>query len=269
MEFLLDLFTTGFVFAWGACVGSFLNVVVYRLPNGMSIVHPPSHCPKCSHRLGKTENVPVVGWLWLRGRCRWCKTEISFRYPAIEFVTGLLFCYVFQDFAFSLDTIGYWIFLSWLLALALIDLDTMTLPEALTRSGLLLGLVFQFALGWQNQQGASYLFGALLSAAVGIWCFDLVRFGATLILGKEAMGGGDPKLAAMIGAWLGWQSLLVTTFVACLIGSAIGLLGIVLGKRRWLQEMPFGPYLSLGALVSLFWGKAIVSTYLTLFFPTF
>jgi leader peptidase (prepilin peptidase) / N-methyltransferase len=267
MEILFTLFSTAFVFAFGASVGSFLNVVIYRLPNGLSLMRPPSHCPKCCHRLGKTENVPVLGWLWLRGRCRWCKTEISSRYPAIEILTGLLFWAVFHDFSFTFATIGYWVFLGWLLSLAFIDLDTMTLPNVLTQSGLVLGLVFQTALGWQNGQTASYLFGAILSAVVGVWLFDLILWGGSLALGQQAMGGGDPKLAAMIGAWLGWQALLVTAFVACLIGSVVGGGGMLLGKTGRRQPIPFGPFLVFGAIVSVFWGDTIISAYQTLFFP--
>jgi leader peptidase (prepilin peptidase)/N-methyltransferase len=267
METLFILIATALVFAFGASVGSFLNVVIYRLPNGMSLLRPPSHCPKCSHRLGKTENVPVFGWLWLRGQCRWCKTDISIRYPAIEALTGLLFCGVSREFAFSLDTIGYWVFLSWLLTLAFIDLDTMTLPNALTQSGLLLGLMFQIVLGWQTHQSAAYLFGAILSAVLGFWIFDLVRWGGSLSLGQEAMGGGDPKLAAMIGTWLGWQALLVTGFLACAIGAAIGAGGLFIGKMGRRQAFPFGPFLAIGAIISVFWSDTIISAYRSIFFP--
>jgi leader peptidase (prepilin peptidase) / N-methyltransferase len=267
MENLLNLVSLAFVFAFGASVGSFLNVVIYRLPNGLSLVHPPSHCPKCQHKLGKSENVPVFGWLWLQGRCRWCKTAISIRYPAIETFTGLLFCVVFKDFNFSWETLGYWLFLSWLLALALIDFDTMTLPNSLTQSGLILGLVFQTLLGWQENQSLVYLFSAIASAVLGVWLFDSIRWVGSIVLGQQAMGGGDAKLAAMIGAWLGWQALLVTAFLACAIGAAIGMGGIFVGRMGRKQAMPFGPFLALGALMSVFWGDKIISVYQSLFFP--
>ena len=267
METLFHLVTFAFVFAFGASVGSFLNVVIYRLPQGISLVYPPSHCPKCHHRLGKSENIPVLGWLWLGGRCRWCKTPISVRYPAIETFTGLLFCLVLGDFSFSWQTLGYWILLSWLLALALIDFDTMTLPNSLTQSGLVLGIVFQTLLGWQNNQSVIYLFSAIASAVLGVWLFDLIRWGGSFALGQQAMGGGDAKLAAMIGAWLGWQALLVTGFLACAIGAAIGITGIFLGKMAKKQAIPFGPFLALGALMSVFWSDKIISAYQTIFFP--
>jgi leader peptidase (prepilin peptidase)/N-methyltransferase len=267
MENLLNLVSLAFVFAFGASVGSFLNVVIYRLPNGLSLVHPPSHCPKCQHKLGKSENVPVFGWLWLQGRCHWCKTAISIRYPAIETFTGLLFCVVFKDFYFSWETLGYWLFLSWLLALALIDFDTMTLPNSLTQSGLILGLAFQTLLGWQENQSLVYLFSAIASAVLGVWLFDSIRWVGSIVLGQQAMGGGDAKLAAMIGAWLGWQALLVTAFLACIIGAMIGMGSIFVGKMGRKQAMPFGPFLALGALMSVFWGDKIISVYQSLFFP--
>ncbi|MEO1560750.1 MAG: prepilin peptidase, partial [Cyanobacteria bacterium J06632_19] len=123
------------VFLLGASIGSFINVVVYRLPAGLSILYPPSRCPHCLNRLKAYDNVPVFGWLCLRGRCRYCKSKISPRYPIVEAVTGLIFVIIFITFQFSQQTIGYWLFCSWLLALSIIDLDTMTLPGELTKSG--------------------------------------------------------------------------------------------------------------------------------------
>lgn len=151
MEILLNFSLTVFIFIFGASIGSFLNVVIYRVPAGLSLLHPPSRCPQCLHKLGKTENVPVLGWLRLGGKCRWCKTPISARYPLVEAVCGLLFCWIFWQFTFSWPTLGYWVLVSWLLILGLIDFDTMILPNVLTQSGLILGLVFQFLVGWQSE----------------------------------------------------------------------------------------------------------------------
>jgi len=143
----------------------------------------------------------------------------------------------------------------------------MTLPNSLTQSGLVLGIVFQTLLGWQNNQSAIYLFSAIASAVLGVWLFDLIRWGGSFALRQQAMGGGDAKLAAMIGAWLGWQALLVTAFLACAIGAAIGMTGIFLGKMGKKQAIPFGPFLALGALMSVFWSDKIISAYQTIFFP--
>jgi leader peptidase (prepilin peptidase)/N-methyltransferase len=267
MEILLNFSLNSLIFVFGASVGSFLNVVIYRVPAGLSILHPPSRCPKCLHRLGKTENIPVFGWLRLGGKCRWCKTSISPRYPLVEAVCGLLFCWVFWQFTFSWTTLGLWLLVSWLLILGLIDLDTMTLPNVFTQSGLILGLVFQLMLGGQAGNPFQGLMLGIGSAVLGIWLFEIIRWAGTIALGQPAMGGGDPKLAAMIGAWLGWQALLVTTFLACALGSLIGVSAMALGWLEKGQPMPFGPFLALSAILTIFWGDTMIATYKSLFFP--
>ena len=260
------------VFGLGASIGSFINVVVYRLPAGLSVVKPRSRCPDCLHTLGNQENVPVLGWLWLRGRCRHCKSSISIRYPLVEAATGILFLLIFWTFDLSIQTLGYWIFISWLLALSLIDLDTMTLPNPLTKSGLIIGLVFQLFVGFVMQSGwvgATWqiMFG-IIGAVLGIWLFDAIAFVGSIMLGQAAMGGGDAKLAAMLGAWLGWKYLLLTSFLACAVGAFVGGGAIALKIRDRQQPMPFGPFLALAAVITLFAGEAILSTYLRFVFPT-
>ena len=267
METLASAIANTFVFIIGACIGSFLNVVVYRVPTSLSLIHPPSRCPQCQHRLGKTENVPIFGWLWLRGRCRWCKTPISPRYPIVEAVTGLLFLLVFWHFGYTIQTIGYAAFLSWLLSLSLIDLDTMTLPASLTKSGLVVGLVFQVIVGWHQGQIpgiAQQLMFGIAGAVLGIWLLETIRIIGSLILQQEAMGDGDGKLMATIGAWLGWKLVLVSSFLACATGAIIGggaMLFGILGRK---QPMPFGPFLALGGAITLFYGHEIVASYINL-----
>lgn len=254
-----------FVFVTGASIGSFLNVVIYRLPAKISFIKPPSRCPHCLHPLGKTENVPVFGWLWLRGRCRWCKAPVSFRYPLIEAITGILFVLITISFGLTWLSLGYCILVSWLITLSFIDLDTMTLPNPLTQSGLIIGLLFQSFMGY-SQEGfsglANSLFVSILSMVIGIWLFDTILIVGTLVFGKPAMGGGDPKLAAMIGAWLGWQGILITAFLSCLIGSIIGITAIASGILKKGQPMPFGPFLALGAICTMFFGDSLLSIYL-------
>lgn len=261
---IADLLIFTFIFVFGAAIGSFLNVVVYRLPAKLSLLSPPSRCPKCFHQLGKTENVPILGWLWLRGRCRWCQTPISWRYPAVETFCAIVFVLVFKEFGFSWETPGYWFFLSWLIALALIDLDTMTLPNILTQSGLVIGLVFRIIQGGTIE----VLMEGVVGAVLGLWLFELIVLIGTIAFGQVAMGGGDPKLAAMIGAWLGWKNLLLTGFIACLLGAIIGGTGIALGWLSRRQAMPFGPFLVMGAVFSLFYGSKLISIYLNIFFPS-
>jgi len=269
MEIFLTLFITVIVFALGAAIGSFLNVVVYRLPAGLSLLYPPSRCPKCLHPLRARENVPVLGWLWLRGRCAHCKTKISARYPTVEAVTGLLFVLVFWLFGASWQTVGYWTFFSWLVALALIDLDTMTLPDPLTQSGLVVGLAYQAIAGWQatgSWVGAiQFAVGGVVGAVLGIWLLDGIALVASVALGQTAMGAGDAKLAAMMGTWLGWKLLLLAGLLACGLGAVIGVGAITLGLLRRRQAMPFGPFLALGAIAAVLWGEPVLSFYFSLF----
>ncbi|WP_036477698.1 A24 family peptidase [Myxosarcina sp. GI1] len=266
---ILAIAPTLVVFVFGACIGSFLNVVVYRLPAGLSIVYPASHCPRCQHQLGKTENVPILGWLMLKGRCSYCKTTISFRYPLIEAVTGIMFLIIFGQFGYSVETIGYWILFSWLLSLTLIDFDTMTLPASLTKSGLVLGLVFQVIIGWSNSGSSAAIANAIFGiagATVGIWLLETIRILGTIIFQQEAMGDADGKLLATIGAWVGWKSVLVTCFVACGLGAVLGGGAMALGLLNKKQPMPFGPFLALGGILSLFYGEAIADVYVNTFF---
>ncbi|MBE9001026.1 prepilin peptidase [Nostoc sp. LEGE 12447] len=294
MDILFAISASVIVFALGASIGSFLNVIVYRLPAGLSILWPPSRCPKCLNQLKAYDNVPVFGWISLRGRCRYCKSKISVRYPVVEGVTGIIFLGVFLVFQVSTFTIGYWAFCSWLLALSLIDLDTMTLPNPLTQSGLVVGILFQMVVGYLPEGSSvalvNHLMMAIVGAVLGLWLFDAIAVLGSIAFGKTAMGAGDAKLAAMMGAWLGWKYLLLASFIACALGALIGS-GVIMHKRILLgrsklrtasgreaaneqtsthrlgQKMPFGPFLALGSLITLFSGEAILSTYLRLFFP--
>ncbi|MGB3616220.1 MAG: prepilin peptidase [Elainellaceae cyanobacterium] len=261
-------------FLLGIAVGSFLNVVVYRLPKGKSALWPPSHCPRCRRPLTWRDNIPVLGWLILQGRCRYCDGRISPRYPIVELTTGLLFMLVAWRFDQPLAILGYCGLMSWLLALSLIDLDTMRLPNALTQSGLIAGLMFSSGLGWIESGGvapqqfvAQRLVASMLAAVIGLWLFEGIAFAASICFGQTAMGGGDAKLAAMLGAWLGWPLLLLATFLACTMGALFGTLGLTLGLIQRRQAIPFGPFLALGAVVATLVGSLLISTYVDWFWP--
>jgi leader peptidase (prepilin peptidase)/N-methyltransferase len=192
----------------------------------------------------------------------------------VEAATGLLFLLIFWRFGVTVQTLGFWALFSWLLALSLIDCDTMTLPNSLTRSGLVVGLVFQIAKGWwptfSSIDSVNYLvLDGILGAVVGLWLFDAIGLAGTIGLGQNAMGAGDTKLAALMGAWLGWKYLLLAGFIACVAGAFVGGGAIALGLLDRRQPMPFGPFLALGAAITALWGEAILSTYLQLFFPNF
>lgn len=272
MEWMAMVVGYGLALALGCCIGSFLNVVIYRIPAGLSLLFPPSRCPHCLNRLKAYDNVPVLGWLWLRGKCRYCKSAIALRYPLVEAGTGLLFLLTFIVYGVSWQTLGYWAFISWLISLSLIDWDTMTLPNPLTQSGLVVGLVFQASLGWMLTQSwsgvALYLMGGIGAAVLGIWLFDIITILGSAAFGRAAMGGGDAKLAAMMGAFLGWKLLLLASFLACAIGAFAGGGAIALGLLNRDQPMPFGPFLAIGAVLALFVGQSLIQGYVHLFFPS-
>ncbi|MGQ9865826.1 MAG: prepilin peptidase [Pseudanabaenaceae cyanobacterium] len=265
---------SGLAFVVGACLGSFANVVVYRLPAGLSLWHPPSRCPQCLTPLAPTDNVPILGWLWLRGRCRYCHAPISWRYPAVELAGGLL-CAAVAAF-WGLDT-SLWLlaarggFLVWLLVLALIDMDTLLLPDRLTQPGLVCGLLYQVGAAWLTQQNPWVaLQQGILSAVVGIWLLPVLTFTVQIgviladslglpvgqLRGQELMGGGDAKLAAAMGPWLGVPALVVAHAIAVVAG-VLGNLGQV-GRG---QPVPFGPFLAIGGGIALFYGEAIAQGY--------
>lgn len=250
-------------FLFGACIGSFINVVVYRLPAGLSLLHPPSRCPHCLTRLQAKDNIPILGWLFLRGKCRYCGAPISWRYPAIELVTALLFTAITGRFASELSLpalIMVCAFVSWLLALALIDIDTETLPNSLTQSGLILGIFYQ---GFQSAELAQGLIQSTIGIVAGVWSLSLLGLLMSLALGKEAMGGGDPKLLAMIGAWLGWEQVVITILIASTGGLLFAGISRLFGKS--LHKLRFGPFLTMGGVGALFYGQYMIEKYLLWF----
>jgi leader peptidase (prepilin peptidase) / N-methyltransferase len=256
---------------FGAAFGSFLNVVIYRVPAGLSILHPPSRCPHCLSSLQSWENVPIFGWLWLKGKCSHCKAPISPRYPLVEAATALLFLITFVRFGLSLQTLGYWLFLCILIALALIDWDTMTLPNPILKFGVVSGLMFQTVLGFSHQASLSgamigFLSGTL-GAVLGVLLLDGITLLGSFVFRQPAMGDGDAYLAGVMGAWLGWQLFLIAGFLACLGGATIGTAAIALGGMSRYQKMPFGPYLALGSVLALFFGEALMVGYRNLLFP--
>lgn len=272
VDVLLTAFVYLLVFALGASVGSFLSVVIHRIPAGVSILVPPSRCPVCRHQLRWQENVPIWGWMRLKGRCSNCHIAIPARYPLLEATCGGVFLLLFWMFGVSWQTLGYWTFFSWLFGLSLIDIDTMTLPNPLTQSGLVAGLVMRGVGGaiatasWAG--GVTAGMEGVVGAVLGLWLLDLIALVGSVALGQTAMGGGDAKLAAMMGAWLGWQQLLLAGFLACVVGAFAGGGAIAIGLLNRRQPFPFGPFLALGGLIAAIWGQAIVHLYVQTFFPT-
>ena len=243
----------------GACVGSFLNVVAWRLPRQESLWLPPSHCPRCGTRLAWFENLPVLGWLLIRGRCRHCHRPVSPRYPLVELLcAGLwLAALVARPTAMGaappplLQLLAGWLLISWLLPLALIDIDRLWMPEPLLRWGVVLGLVVTATLGFSQDlaSGRALLLSHLLAAGAGLLVLEGLSGLGEKLLGRPALGLGDAKLAALLGAWLGPWSLLAAVALAVLVGAIGGLIGRLLGLLQRHQPFAFGPCLVFGGLV--------------------
>jgi leader peptidase (prepilin peptidase) / N-methyltransferase len=241
----------------GACLGSFLNVVAWRLPRRESIVSPPSHCPHCGATLAWQENLPVLGWLWLRGRCNHCNAPISARYPLVELLTAGLWVAVVLARPTAMGAPPFWLLLlagwaliSLLIPLVLIDADHLWLPEPLCRWGLVGGLVVTSLLGISQSEeiARQMLVNHLLAAAVGLLAFEGLSALGEKLLGRPALGLGDAKLTALLGAWLGLQGMGLAVALAVLGGALLGSLGRLSGRLGPHQPFPFGPFLAFGGI---------------------
>ncbi|HYN27458.1 MAG TPA: A24 family peptidase [Burkholderiales bacterium] len=276
----------------GLVVGSFLNVVVHRLPKMLerdwdaqaaelleqkgsadaaaklrstdvavryNLVIPPSTCPRCGHRIRAWENIPILSYLFLRARCSACRAPISIRYPIVEALSGILSGYIGWRYGLTLATVGA-LFLTWsLIALTVIDIDTQLLPDDITLPLIWLGLLV-------NLNGTFVpLRGAVIGAVAGYLSLWAVYWLFKFATGKEGMGYGDFKLLAVIGAWLGWNMLPVVILLSSLVGALVGIGLIAFARHGRNTPIPFGPYIAAAGLIALFWGETINRTYLQLF----
>lgn len=265
-------------------VGSFLNVVVYRLPKMLerewygecreflseevstipakkipeiSLSKPDSTCPKCGHKIRFYENIPVLSWLFLGGKCSQCKNSISKRYPLVELSTAILSLIVAQVYGVSIDTL-FVLLLTWgLISLTLIDLDHMLLPDQIVLPFLWLGLLFNINAGFVSLEQA------VIGAAVGYMSLYSVFWLFKLLTGKEGMGHGDFKLFALFGAWIGWQLLPLLILMASVVGAIVGISLILFKGHKRQQAIPFGPYLAVSGWITMLWGEGIWSWYLS------
>jgi leader peptidase (prepilin peptidase) / N-methyltransferase len=358
-----ELFFSIVAFVLGATVGSFLNVVIYRLPLDLSVNEPKrSFCPSCKKQIPWSQNLPLISWLFLRGKCANCGSRIAFRYFAVELLTGLMFLAVWVSFDWDV-AIAYWVFVSLLIAATFIDFEHFIIPDEITLGGVAAGVVASilvpglmmtdsrwvalltslgsaalgYALLWLVLEGGKLLFGKkrirldaptpftwtrtgedadfVVGEDKGLWSdnfaresdqlilecdevaidgrplgaqslrfhYNRVAFGSEelqldtlnsitgvvreLMIPREAMGRGDLKFLAAIGAFLGWRAVLCSIFAGSLLGSLVGVVTLVIGKRVWSAKLPFGPYLAAGALIWMFFGEALVSWYMTLLDP--
>ncbi len=262
----------------GLLIGSFLNVVIHRLPKMMeqdwlgqcaelrgetptetaklTLSSPRSRCPDCGHAISAIENVPVVSYLFLRGKCRECKAPISIRYPLVELLTAMLFGLSAAQFGYSWPAFAAMLFCAAAVALAFIDFDTQLLPDDITMPLLWGGLLFNL---WGN---FTTLGNAVVGAMAGYISLWSVYWGFKLVTGKEGMGYGDFKLLAAIGAWVGWQVLPLTILLSSFVGAVAGIALMVFARHGRNVPIPFGPYLAAAGIIALFWGKPMTQIYL-------
>ena len=247
----------------GLIVGSYLNVVIYRLPRGISTVLPRSRCPDCGEPVRPLDNLPVLSFLLLGGRCRACRARISWRYPLIELATAALFVACLLRFGVTFEAPAAALFSSLMLALAIIDIDHMILPDALTWPGIALGILLQPLLPWARLGDGPWgaLAGAVAGALLGGGVLLAVWLTWYLVRREEGMGLGDVKMLAVIGAFLGWKGVLVALFIAALSGATVGLLLMAWGGLGAKSKLPFGAFLALGGLTALFAGEPLVRAY--------
>ena len=248
------------VFLFGLAVGSFLNVVIYRLPRGKSLIRPGSTCPSCGKPIRFYDNIPVISFLVLRRRCRHCGEKISWRYPLVELLTAILFTLVASKYGFSLQSFGYILLTAMLIAITFIDLEHFIIPDYITIPGAILGLILAVF------SGHIAILNAVIGLLVGGVSLLLIGVIGDKLFKKESMGGGDIKLSALLGAYLGWQQVIFVLVCASFFGAVIGLAGILISKRvKETRLIPFGPFLALGALVSIFFGQYLIDLYVNSF----
>lgn len=243
----------------GLVIGSFLNVCIHRLPKGESLVRPASRCPVCGAPISWYDNLPLVSFLLLRGRCRVCRGRIAWRYPLIELLTGVLFLLTVWRFGFGLRSIFLLIFICSLIVITWIDLDHEIIPHAITLPGIPLGLIGSLVARDPSP------WDAVAGTLAGAGLVYLVAVYAEVAFQRESMGGGDVNLLAMIGAFLGWRPMFVSFFCAVALGAvlSLGLIAARVLSRK--DQIPFGPFLALGAVVALFAGDRMIDWYISLF----
>lgn len=246
----------------GLSVGSFVNVLVWRLPNRMSLLRPPSHCPKCDNRLKWYHNIPVLSYLFLRGRCGFCRTRISWIYPTVELICAGLFYVFFLRYGLSVATVGFWYLAAVLIAILFIDFQHQIIPNRLSYPTVVVGLAVSFLsshLSWQQ---------SILGAAGAFLGFLGIAYLGRLLFKKDSLGGGDIKLAAGLGAFLGiWKVILVVVLSAA-VGLVFSLIAMAVSASiRKDRIIPFGPFLAIAALIAGVWGDNILSFYVHTFIP--
>lgn len=244
-----------FSLVFGLAIGSFLNVCIYRIPEKRSIVRPPSSCPHCGERIRFYDNIPLVSYLFLLGKCRYCRRAISWQYPLVEALTGALSLFLYSRYGWSFQYLFTLAFGATLVTISFIDLNHQIIPDILSLPGILAGWAVSFF--FPN----GFWFDSLIGSAAGGGALLLVAFIYEHLTGREGIGGGDIKLLTMIGAWMGWRALPLILLMSSLTGAVIGAVFLLLAGKGYRTRIPFGPFLSLGAMLYLFWGPQLTRWY--------
>jgi leader peptidase (prepilin peptidase) / N-methyltransferase len=248
-----------FSFMVGACLGSFFNVVIHRLPAKESLAYPGSRCPRCRHAIAFYDNIPVLSYFLLRGKCRHCRSPISFRYPLVEALTGAMSLLLYNRYGLHAQFLIEFSFVAVLIVIAFIDFDTYTIPDVLSLPGIVAGLglsFFSVRVTWID---------SLLGTLLGGGCLYIIAYGYQRLRHQEGLGGGDIKLLGMIGAFVGLPGVVFTVLLASLVGSATGLFLMARSRKGLSTMVPFGPFLAFGAVCYLFWGADFFRWYLNEF----
>lgn len=255
---MTDWLTLGFLFILGSIVGSFLNVCIFRIPKKKSIVFPSSHCPHCSKPIRYYDNIPIISYIILGGKCRNCRTAISFQYFLVELLTALMTLVLFFSFGISWPFVFAFLFSSVLIIITFIDFEHQIIPDHISLPCIPLFFLFSFFLPWTNP------IDSILGILAGGGILYLLATGYYMLTKKEGMGGGDIKLLAMIGAFLGWQATILTLVLGAFAGTFIGIAMIIFRGKNFKYAIPFGPFLSLGAFCALLWGEKFIYWYVHL-----
>lgn len=255
---ITNYLTEFFVFIFGICIGSFLNVCIYRLPESKSIVHPRSMCPSCGTLIASYDNLPIFSYMALRGKCRHCAARISLRYPAIEFISGIFAVGVYLKYGLSLEALIYYTFIATLLVITFIDIDHQIIPDVISLPGIPIFFAASFAL--PDITLVESIVGILIGGG-SLWIVAQLYY---VLTRKEGMGGGDIKLLAMMGAVIGWKGVLFTIFVASAIGTVAGMLVMLKTRTSMKLKVPFGPFLAIGAIAYIFLGPQLITWYFNL-----
>lgn len=244
------------IFILGLIVGSFINVCIYRIPRNESIIYPASHCTKCRNNISPKDNIPLLSYILLKGRCRNCKSKIAIQYPVVEFLTGLIYLIIYLTYGLSFQASIYLILSSALIIIAFIDLNEQIVPDVISLPGIVIGFIISFLVPYIS------FINSALGVFVGGGIILIIGLAGSVIFKKEAMGGGDVKLAAMIGAFLGWRYIIISLFLGFFLGALAGII-LILSKIKSRDDVvPFGPFIVLGSFITLLWGEQIISWYI-------